>query len=123
MRRRAAVGVLPCDHLGEAYLSAGQTYLAPHGMVTVRGRVRKLHKGRTFWSLNFGDYWRQDFSVQIPVALAEKMAASGVEFTGIAGQAVEVRGRLSSYNGPNLRVMDAKDLKVLRSRSGAVPWP
>jgi phosphatidylserine/phosphatidylglycerophosphate/cardiolipin synthase-like enzyme len=125
VRRRAQVGELPCASLGEPLLSATQTYLFPKGKgsVTVRGRVRKLHKGRSYWSLNFGDFWRQDFSIQIPVALAEKMAGAGLRFDAIAGRAIEARGELSQYNGPNLRLQTVDDLRILELRKGQFPWP
>ena len=88
----------------------------------MRGRVRALHRGKSFWSLNFGQYWRLDFSVQIPVALAEELVANGVQLEGLAGKVVEVYGRLSWYNGPNLRVQHRQDLKVVNLEPTASPW-
>jgi phosphatidylserine/phosphatidylglycerophosphate/cardiolipin synthase-like enzyme len=123
VRRRAQAGEIPCASLGEPLLSATQTYLFGKGSVTVRGRVRKLHKGRKYWSLNFGDFWRQDFSVQIPVALAEKMAGAGMRFDAIAGRAIEAHGQLGQYNGPNLRLQTVDDLRILSLGKGQSPWP
>jgi phosphatidylserine/phosphatidylglycerophosphate/cardiolipin synthase-like enzyme len=123
VRYRSQVGELSCDQLGARYLSASQTYVQEAGPAVVRGRVRKLHKSKSYWYLNFGEFWRQDFSIQIPVALVEKMVATGIRFDQIAGVAIEARGELSRYNGPSLRIERSEDLKVLTLRKGSPPWP
>ena len=122
VRAKAAVAVMPCDQLGVRHLSASQTYVEGPGPAVVRGRVRKLHKTKSYWYLNFGEYWRQDFSIQIPIAVVEQLVTQGVMFDQMVGSPIQAYGRLGRYNGPSLRVETSKDLQVLRLRKGSSPW-
>ncbi len=122
VRAKASVAVIPCDQLGVRHLSASQTYVEGSGPAVVRGRVRKLHKTKSYWYLNFGEYWRQDFSIQIPIAVVEQLATQGVRFDQVVGSPIQAYGRLGRYNGPSLRVESSKDLQVLRLRKGSSPW-
>ena len=123
VRRRAHEGEIPCEQLGVRHLSASQTYVEGPGPAVVRGRVRKVHRAKNFVYLNFGEFWRQDYSVQIPLSVVETLAGRGVNVSSLAGQAVQVRGRLGRYNGPSLRVERAEDFEVLGLRKGSSPWP
>ena len=82
-----------------------------------------MHRAKNFVYLNFGEFWRQDYSVQIPLSVVETLAGRGVSVSSLAGQAVQVRGRLGRYNGPSLRVERAEDFEVLGLRKGSSPWP
>ena len=105
------------------HLSASQTYVEGPGPAVVRGRGAQGASGQNFVYLNFGEFWRQDYSVQIPLSVVETLAGRGVDVSSLAGQAVQVRGRLGRYNGPSLRVERAEDFEVLGLRKGSSPWP
>lgn len=91
--------------------------------VIARGRIVSLGKTRRTRYLNFGTYWKQDFTVTVKAADVEAveatLAGSGWRFDELAGQAVEIRGIVQIWDGPHIELLHPEQLVVLdRKRAG-----
>ena len=73
----AQEGQIPCEQLGvcATCLRVRPTWRVRGG--GRQGRVRKVHRAKNFVYLNFGEFWRQDYSVQIPLSVVETLAGRG----------------------------------------------
>ena len=80
----------------------------------VEGRVRRVAKvrGRTY--LNFGDDWRQDFTISVSAKARRMFDRSDTGLETLEGQAVRVRGWLKSLNGPMIDASHPEQIEVLR---------
>lgn len=79
----------------------------------VEGRVRQVAtvRGRTY--LNFGDDWKTDFTVYIGPKDGRRMRGAGFDPQAYEGHRVRVRGWLTWYDGPNIRVTHKEQIEVL----------
>jgi cardiolipin synthase A/B len=104
---------MPCSSLSTPQLTATRTHMVRGFWSKVRGRVREVHKGRSRWSLNFGERWRQDFSVIIPLSMVEELIDGGVPLAKLAGKVVEAEGQVVEENGPAIKLKAAKFLRLI----------
>lgn len=85
--------------------------------VIVQGRIVSLGKTRTTRYLNFGRYWKVDFTVTVGEALAApveaRLALAGLSFAQLAGRAVEIRGVVQIDDGPLVDLRHPAQLLVL----------
>ncbi len=86
-------------HVGTFQLVEGPVLAA----ATVRGRVY----------LNFGDDWKEDFTVTLAPAVGRLFQAEGVDPEAYAGRRVRVRGWLKSFNGPMIEATHPEQIEVL----------
>ena len=79
----------------------------------VRGRVLKAArvKGRVY--LNFGDDWRQDFTVTVDSRARRMFKKAGVDPLAFKGREVRVRGWLKKWNGPMIDATHPEQIEVL----------
>lgn len=79
----------------------------------VEGRVRAVERksGRTF--LNFGDDWRNDFTVSISAKVRRQLATGGLDPAGCEGKMVRVRGWIRSRNGPLIELVQPEQIEVI----------
>jgi phosphatidylserine/phosphatidylglycerophosphate/cardiolipin synthase-like enzyme len=104
---------MPCIALSTPRLTATRTHVVRGFWSKVRGRVRGVHKGRSRWSLNFGERWRHDFSVIIPLSMVETLIDGGVPLSKLAGKVIEVEGLVVEENGPAVKLTAAKYLRLI----------
>ncbi len=92
-----------------------QEHAARHigGFELVEGLVREVAvvRGRAY--LNFGDDWRDDFTIAIAPADLRRFEAAGVRPESYRGQIVRVRGWLKSYNGPMIEATHPEQIEVV----------
>lgn len=69
-------------------------------LAVAQGTIRKVAMVNNVTYLNFGDDWRQDFTVALPAALRQTLSRQGIDPFRLQGQTVRVRGWLRPYNGP-----------------------
>lgn len=81
--------------------------------VLVEGRIISVGRGNRMNFLNFGRYWRQDFTVMVPAAVAARMADSGMAVESLAERKVRVRGIIEEDDGPLIRLTDAAEVEIL----------
>jgi endonuclease YncB( thermonuclease family) len=79
----------------------------------VEGEVREVFSARRNTYLNFGEDWREDFSLQIPADASKLFEEEGVDLAALAGRRVRVRGWIEAYNGPLIRVTHPEQLEIL----------
>ena len=85
--------------------------------VIARGRIVSLGKTRSTRYLNFGKYWKTDFTVTVNSADEEAFNAalgrSGRTLDTLAGELVELRGFVQDRDGPLMALRSAEQLVVL----------
>lgn len=80
----------------------------------VEGRILKAAVVRRRGYLNFGENWRQDFTIAIPKrALSRFRAVHGRRLDQLSGKTVRVRGWLRRYNGPMIEATHPEQIEVL----------
>ena len=79
----------------------------------IEGRVRAaaVVKGRGY--LNFGDDWREDFTVSIAPRDRRRFEADGIAVGDYEGRLVRVRGWIESFNGPMIEATHPEQIEVL----------
>jgi endonuclease YncB( thermonuclease family) len=79
----------------------------------VEGRVLQVAtvRGRTY--LNFGEDWKTDFTVFIGRKDGRRLRGTGFDPKVYEGRRVRVRGWLTWYDGPNIRVTHREQIEVL----------
>ena len=85
--------------------------------VIARGRVVSLGKTRSTRYLNFGNYWKTDFTVTLNSADEEAfnlaLGRSGRTLDTLAGELVELRGFVQDRDGPLMALRHPEQLVVL----------
>ncbi|MEP3045456.1 MAG: hypothetical protein ABJL55_06000 [Roseibium sp.] len=88
--------------------------------VIVRGRIVSLGKTRSTLYLNFGNYWKNDFTVTVKTAgveaLETSLASAGWHLDDLVGQAVEIRGVIQIWDGPHIELLNPEQLVVLENK-------
>lgn len=79
----------------------------------VEGRVREVFSARRNTYLNFGEDWREDFSLQVSAEALKQFEEEGLDLAALAGRRVRVRGWIEAYNGPLIRVTHPEQLEIL----------
>ena len=68
-------------------------------------------KGRTY--LNFGEDWRQDFTITVQKKAHKLFKKAGVDLLALKGRNIRVRGWVRSYNGPSINLTHPERLEIL----------
>lgn len=85
-------------------------------MMNVTGQVRRVHIGPKAIHLNFGKDYRKDFTAVIFRSDLSSLSKQGLlmPVTDYKGKHVQVTGYLRSYQGPEILIDSADQIKVLR---------
>ncbi len=83
----------------------------------VEGVVRHVSDRRERWYLNFGESWRQDFTVTIDREHDHVFDESGVDLHLLAGEPIRVRGWVMENGGPLIRVDHPEAIERLTSHA------
>ena len=68
-------------------------------------------RGRGY--LNFGDDWREDFTVSIGPRDRRRFETAGIDIEDYEGRLVRVRGWVDSFNGPMIEATHPEQIEVL----------
>jgi micrococcal nuclease len=79
----------------------------------VEGTIVAVAKVRGNIYLNFGEDWREDFTIMIPKVFAKAVKAQGLKYKELEGKKVRVRGWFRLYGGPLIDVTDVRQIEVL----------
>lgn len=79
----------------------------------VEGRVLKAEIVGATAYLNFGRYWKEDFTVTIDRAAQKLFAAAGHDPLRLEGALVRVRGWIEDKDGPRIAVTHPEQIEVL----------
>lgn len=120
--RRSALGIWGEGNSPPVYAAAGlQRLVAAAGQYgIVRGRIVSLGKTRSTRYLNFGRYWKKDFTVTLASQDADIVLAGlgrkGWSFEDLDGQPVEIRGVIEVQDGPLITWSHPEQLIVLEEK-------
>ncbi len=70
-----------------------------------------LVRGRIY--LNFGQDWRQDFTITVAPRDRKLFDRAGFDYLGLTGHRVRVRGWLKHYNGPSIEASHPEQIEIL----------
>ncbi len=93
--------------------AAGEADGGLHSFQLVEGRVRAAAVVRGRGYLNFGDDWREDFTVSIGPRDRRRFESEGVAIEDYEGRLVRVRGWVDSFNGPMIEATHPEQIEVL----------
>ena len=79
----------------------------------IEGRVRAAAVVRGRGYLNFGEDWREDFTVSIAPRDRRRFEAAGIAVEDYEGRLVRVRGWIESFNGPMIEATHPEQIEVL----------
>ena len=79
----------------------------------VEGDVVAARRVKDRVYLNFGQDWRDDFTVTIAAAALPLFARSGLDPLALDGQRIRVRGWVERYNGPAIEATHPEQIEVL----------
>ncbi len=79
----------------------------------VEGRVLLADKAGATIYLNFGRYWKEDFTVTIDKAAQKRFAVAGFDPLALDGALVRVRGWIEDRDGPRMAVTHPEQIEVL----------
>ena len=79
----------------------------------IEGRVLLADRVGTRVYLNFGRYWKEDFTVVIDDKAQKLFAQAGVDPVTFEGALVRVRGWIEDYDGPRVAVTHPEQIEVL----------
>ena len=79
----------------------------------VEGRVLDAAKVRSRIYLNFGDNWRDDFTVSLDARARRLFSDAGLDALALKGMRVRVRGWLKRRNGPLIVATHPEQVEVL----------
>lgn len=82
----------------------------------VEGRVLLADQsgGRVY--LNFGRFWKEDFTAVIEAQALRLFAADGIDPLGLEGALVRIRGWVDDRDGPRIEVTHPEQVEVLATR-------
>ncbi|MDE0389010.1 MAG: thermonuclease family protein [Rhodospirillales bacterium] len=84
-----------------------------HSFQLVEGRVKAAAVVRGRGYLNFGDDWREDFTVSIGPRDRRRFETEGIAIEDYEGRLVRVRGWVDSFNGPMIEATHPEQIEVL----------
>ena len=79
----------------------------------VEGRVRAAAVVRGRGYLNFGEDWREDFTVSIAPRDRKRFEAEGIAIQDYEGRLVRVRGWIESFNGPMIEATHPEQIEII----------
>jgi endonuclease YncB( thermonuclease family) len=79
----------------------------------VEGRVRAVFEAKRGTYVDFGEDYREDFSLFIPKARRRSFARAGIALEALANRELRVRGWLKRGNGPLIEVTHPEQIEVL----------
>ena len=79
----------------------------------VEGRIRSVSQSKNRIYLNFGDNWRDDFTVTLQPANRKNFTKAGLDPLQWNNTNIRVRGWLEFYNGPNLELTHPAQIELL----------
>ncbi len=80
----------------------------------ITGIVKEVAKVRGTYYLNFGEDWKEDFTVVIKSRAARKFIKAEISPEDFSGKKIEVRGWLKSYNGPMIEATHPEQIVIIQ---------
>ncbi len=107
------------DGTGYSILSPKETEGKIRSFQIVEGVVKSAAQKNSRIYLNFGDDWREDFTVSIPPGEKRSFSKQNIDPLQWNGKRIEVRGWLDSYNGAFMEINHPEAIRLLKEQSPA----
>ena len=75
-----------------------------HGYEIVKDIIKSVAAVKNTIYLNFGQNWRNDFTVAIPVDMRRDLLSAGHDPLKWQDKTIRVRGWIEEYNGPYIKI-------------------
>ncbi len=72
----------------------------------IEGRVKSIAKQRESVYINFGDDWRTDFTIKLPLK-------HDIDVDNLPGKLLRVRGWVQEYNGPLIEITNTVLIEII----------
>ncbi len=102
-----------------------RTALPPGGLLDlidtfqlVEGRVVSVQAVNRRVYLNFGRFWREDFTGSMSASHARSFEGSGINLTLLEGKLVRIRGWLEERGGPMITITHPEQVEIIEAVSG-----
>lgn len=79
----------------------------------VEARVLRVARVRGVTYLNFGQDWRDDFTITVPARARRLFEKAGIDLAAFEGRRVRVRGWLKPRNGPMIEASHPEQIELL----------
>ena len=79
----------------------------------IEGIIREVSVRRSRVFMNFGDDFRDDFTISVLSGFARRLARDGFDLEALAGARVRVRGFVNRINGPSIELRHRAQLEIL----------
>ncbi len=87
----------------------------------VEGKVHRVSDVRGSTYINFGEDWRQDFTVVMRAAVRRSLQEGAVQPADLEGRKVRVRGWIERRGGPMIEINHAAAIEVLAEEAEEAP--
>ena len=85
----------------------------PYGFQIVEGVVTRVARVGTRTFVNFGDDWRNDFTLGAAGGSVKARDGTVLRLSGLVGRQVRVRGMVRQYNGPYMDLVSQEQIVFL----------
>ncbi|MCF8475077.1 MAG: thermonuclease family protein [Emcibacter sp.] len=109
--RKTKAGIWALDYYQPKDQTTAERYNNSFQIIT--GTVKDIAKVRSTIYLNFGDNWRDDFTIVIKSKAAHEFAKATMAIDNLEGKKIEARGWLKSYNGPMIEVTHPEQITII----------
>tara|TARA_B100000242_G_scaffold238048_1_gene177957 strand:- start:514 stop:1482 length:969 start_codon:yes stop_codon:yes gene_type:complete len=109
--REEKLGLWAFDHY--KVLSPDEASAHLNTFAIVEGKVVSAARKQNNIYLNFGQNWREDFTIQVKPINARRFDAAGINLLNLNGQTIRVRGWLQSYNGPYIEIDHPERIEII----------
>jgi endonuclease YncB( thermonuclease family) len=82
----------------------------------VEGRVLLADQAGGRLYLNFGRFWKEDFTAVIEAPALRLFVAAGIDPKGLEGALVRIRGWVDDRDGPRIEITHPEQIEVLATR-------
>lgn len=79
----------------------------------VEGMVADVAEVKKNYYINFGEDWREDFTIFIPLKARKSFTEDKIKIKGLAGRKLRVRGWVESRNGASIEVTHPEQIEFL----------
>lgn len=96
-----------------AVLNHEEAIKAEGNFAIIEGRIKKAASVKNNLYLNFGENWRNDFTVTVSSKIRKKMVRAGLDPLALQDVDVRVRGWVREYNGPMIDLNHPASLEII----------
>jgi len=99
-------------HLFYAVRPAHETSRFIDNFQIIEGRVVRASVIKGLACMNFGDDWREDFTVTVAPRDMSLLREARLDIEALSGQRVRARGWLNDFNGPQIEATHPEQIEV-----------